>query len=141
MATKFCPRCKEERLKEWFGDPNAPYAICLSCRVEVNGEEKTAKQENRRIRFSQNCAICEAVILDRNAELCEKCGRGIQCFGGSVKMLGRAASYQGRNLRGKKSKKFKRSKTKNRKLQALVKAQSDDARDNYIRFEHAIGGR
>lgn len=133
--TKECPRCNNPRLIEWFGDPKAPYAICLACRVEINGEEKTAKQEKRRQRFSPNCAICESVIS--GGEICNRCENGIKAFNSSVKTLGRAASYLGRNLRGRKPKRRK-FKQQNNKLQRLIKSQRADARDNHVRFEHAI---
>lgn len=134
MATRECPRCNEERLVEWFGDKDAPYAICLSCRVEINGPKKTKQGDS--VQFRANCAICNSAILGRN-EICDRCKRGIELFEGSVKLLGRATSYQGRHLRGKK-RKSKKFKPRNSKLQRLIKSQRDDARDNHLRFEHAI---
>lgn len=137
MVSKLCPRCKEERLKEWFGDPKAPYAICLSCRVEVNGERKTEKQEKRELRFSRNCAICSQVILGAPAEICRQCDSGLRIFNNSPKLLGRAASFLSGKLRRPK-KKPKKFKIRNRKLGELIGSQKADERDNRIRFEHAI---
>lgn len=136
METRICPRCKEPRLVDWFGDRKAPYAICLSCRVEVNGKQKTQKQEKNQIPFRANCAICNSAILGQN-EICAKCEDGIKAFDSSTKLLGRAASYVGRNLRGKK-RKARKFKQRNSKLQKLIQAQRRDANDNYMRFEHAI---
>ncbi len=132
IKTKECPRCNELRLVEWFGEVNAPYAICLACRVEINGPQKS-KQEKK---FSQNCAICNASISRQN-EICANCENGIKAFQNSVKLLGRATAYVGRNLRGKQ-RKPKKFKQRNNKLQKLIKSQRDDARDNYLRFDHAL---
>lgn len=115
-----CPRCNNVRPKEWFGDPKAPYAICLSCRVEVNGERKQEKQQKQRLKFSPNCVICDEQIL-AGFEICANCQRGIELFKNSTKLLGRATSYVGRNLRGKK-RKFKKFRPRNNKLQELIKA-------------------
>lgn len=136
MVTKLCPRCKQDRLKEWFGDPKAPYAICLSCRVEVNGERATEKQERKVLKFSQNCAICNQV-LGAPADICNRCESGLRAFNNSTRLLGRAASFLSGKLRRPK-KRYKKFKARNRKLGELVKQQRADARDNYIRFEHAI---
>jgi len=137
MNSKECPRCNQDRLIEWFGDPKAPYAICLSCRVEVNGQKATEKQERRGLKFSRNCAICSQVLLGSSGEICRQCESGLKVFNHNAKLLGRATSYVSGKLRQPK-KKFKKFKRKNRQLQQLVKEQRRDARDNYIRFEHAV---
>lgn len=139
MSTKFCTRCKEQRLKEWFGDPKAPYAICLSCRVELNGQRATEKQERRALKSSPNCAICWQVLLGPPHEICNQCEAGLRIFNNSPKLLGRAASFVTGRLR-KSRKKPKKIKVRNHRLQKLIQNQRADARDNYIRFEHAIRG-
>jgi len=139
MATQFCTRCKEQRLKEWFGDPKAPYAICLSCRVELNGERKKEKKQKRDIKFSRNCAICTQVLLGAPAEICSQCEEGLKVFNHSPKMLGRAASFLTGKLRQptKKHKKT-RLKIRNSKLHELIRRQAIDDRERGLRFEHAI---
>lgn len=137
MDSKLCPRCKEQRLVEWFGERKAPYAICLSCRVEVNGQRSTEKQEKRALQFRRNCAICDQVLLGPPAEICRQCAAGLQAFNNSPKLVGRASSYISGKLRRPK-KQPKKFKVRNRQLQKLVQNQRADARDNYFRFEHAI---
>ena len=136
MATKRCPRCKEDRMKEWFGDPKAPYAICLSCRVELNGEKK--KKTPRLKKSGANCAICERALL-QIAELCSQCEAGLNAFQNSARLLGRAASFVSGKLRKPKKKhKIRRFKARNSKLQELIRQQRIDDRERGLRFEHAV---
>lgn len=138
MNPRECPRCNQVRLAEWFGDPKAPYAICLSCRVEVNGEKKTAKQERRSLSFRPNCAICSQVLLGEPREICSQCEQGLRIFNNSYKMVARAASYLTGKLRHPRKQKQKKRKITNLKLQKLIGQQKADARDMRVRFEHAI---
>lgn len=139
MTTKFCPRCKEQRMTEWFGERHAPYAICLSCRVEVNGERKTEKQERRFDKFRQNCAICNQVLLGAPRKVCEQCETGLRAFNHNPALLGRATAFVGGNLRQpKKAHKKKRLKVRNNRLHDLIRQQAIDDKERGIRFEHAI---
>lgn len=139
MTTKECPRCNQERLKEWFGDPKAPYAICLSCRVELNGEEKTKRQVKEQTKFRVDCAICAAPLLVNSANICAKCENGIRIFNSSPKMLGRAASFVAGTLRKPiRQRKPKRIKLRNERLQKLIRDQKRDRENTRLRFEHAI---
>lgn len=133
MNPRECPRCNEVRLGEWFGDPKAPYAICLSCRVELNGEKVKPKPKRM---FSRNCAICTKA-LETAGEICLKCEGGLKAFDGSAKRVARAASFLSGHLRRSK-KKFRKVKRQNRKLNELVRQQKADQRDNRLRFEHAL---
>ena len=136
LKTHFCPRCKEERLKEWFGNPKAPYAICLSCRVEVNGEKKTNTPKVRIKRAE--CAICAKGLSERDIDLCLKCEAGVDSFDRSPKLLGRAASYAAGQLRKPKKQHIKRRRAKNERLHRLIKEQARDDRERGLRFEYAI---
>lgn len=135
MDSKLCPRCKEQRLKEWFGDPKAPYAICLSCRVELNGPNA---RSTRGMKFSRNCAICEKPLFEQEklGELCERCQLGIEIFK-TTRLLGRAASFVAGKLRRPKRPR-KRLKARNQKLQTLIRQQNRDDKERGLRFEHAI---
>jgi|SRR6185369_10513550 len=135
--THFCPRCKEDRLKEWFGDPKAPYAICLSCRVEVNGERKKKPAEVK-IRRA-NCAICGRLLDESNQDLCLKCEIGLNSFDRNPKLLARGNAYLLGNLR-KPSKKehHKKRRIRNERLQKLISQQARDDKERGLRFEHAI---
>lgn len=136
MKTKECPRCNEERMIEWFGDPKAPYAICLSCRVEINGEKAKGKAKRPKL-VGRNCAICETPLLSKIGDICAKCDSGLQAFGFSQRVVGRAASYvSGKLCRCRR--KPKKLKQRNHKLRELIKSQRKDARDQRTRFEHAI---
>lgn len=142
MSSKLCPRCKEERLIDWFGDRKAPYAICLSCRVELNGERKTKQQEKRVLKFRANCAICSSPLLPNSSEICRRCEQGIAAFDSSPKMLGRAASFVAGTLRKPiRQRKPKRIKARNQRLQKLIQDQRRDREDARLRFEHAISRR
>lgn len=133
----FCPRCKQDRMEEWFGDPKAPYAICLSCRVEVNGEKKT-KTAKVRIKRAE-CAICTKRLSEHDLDLCIKCEAGVNSFEKSPKLLGRAASYCSGQLRKPHKKQhIKRQRIKNEKLRRLISQQARDDRERGLRFEHAI---
>lgn len=138
MATKFCPRCKEQRLKDWFGDPKAPYAICLSCRIEVKAEEKTQKQQAQAIAPKlRNCAICDRTLFQSAGDICGNCQELLKLANNSVKILGRAASYISGKLR-RPSGKHKRFKHRNTKLGKLIHQQYIDDKERGLRFEHAI---
>lgn len=121
---------------EWFGDPRQPYAICLSCRVEVNGEEKAAKQQRRIERSSPNCLICEAVVIFKDDDICERCIDALNHLS-TTKLLGRAQQYTAGKIR-KPARKSKKLKRKNHRLFELVNAQRTDAKDRNLRFERAI---
>jgi hypothetical protein len=124
-------------MKEWFGDPKAPYAICLSCRVEINGEKKKVAAEVKIKRA--NCAICAFSLFRREVDLCSKCEAGLRAFDNSPKLLGRAASYAGGKLRRpRKSGKRQRLKVRNVRLQKLIRDQHRDDSERGLRFEHAI---
>lgn len=134
--THFCPRCKQERLKAWFGDPKAPYAICLSCRVEVNGEKKQKAAEVLIKRAS--CAICARLLDEHDHDLCVRCEAGLNHFQRSHKLLARAASYLLGNLRKPKKRHVKGRRRRNEKLQQLIQEQARDDTERGLRFEHAI---
>jgi hypothetical protein len=135
MKSRECPRCNEQRLIEWFGDPKAPYAICLRCRIEVNGETKQKKVVKQR---SRNCAICSQVLLGATREeTCDQCEAGLRIFNHSHVLLGRAASYVGGTLR-KPKKQRRRFKVRNQKLGELIKQQRRDDKERGLRFDHAI---
>lgn len=133
MDSKLCPRCKEPRLKEWFGDPKAPYAICLSCRVELNGPNA---RSTRGMKLSHNCAICEKALLEKEklGELCNRCQAGIEIFK-TTRLLGRAASFVAGKLRKPKRQKSKRLKRRNHQLQELIRQQNRDDKERGLRFE------
>jgi RNA polymerase subunit RPABC4/transcription elongation factor Spt4 len=137
LKTHFCPRCKQDRLKEWFGDPKAPYAICLSCRVELNGERK---KEAVAVKLRRaNCAICARLLDERDRDLCIRCEAGLNSFDRNHKLLARGAAYLIGNLRkpGKKEHR-KRPRARNKKLQRLISEQAQDDKERGLRFEHAI---
>lgn len=139
MKTKFCPRCKQDRMTEWFGDPKAPYAICLSCRVELNGKPKTKAPDNSANNFNRNCAICSQILLGAHHKICEQCEDGLRMFNNNPKLVARAASYLSGQLRQPvRNQKKKRVKARNQQLMELVNRQRADARDAALRFEHAI---
>lgn len=131
--TKLCPRCKEPRLIEWFGERNAPYAICLSCRVELNGEKSIKRQEKA---LSPQCVVCSALIF-ADHQICIKCENGIKAFDSSAKLLSRAAAFVGGNLRSAKQK-VPKIRKKKRRLEKLVQQQRRDATDRNMRFEHSV---
>lgn len=132
---KWCPRCKQDRMIEWFGEPQAPYAICLACRVELNGEEKTKRQEHIRQRFVKLCPVCD-VALPSNEELCDRCTVAARIWN-SARLLGRAQAFITGNLRHPR-KQPKKHKRKNQRLRELVESQRQDGRDRNIRFDHAV---
>lgn len=140
MATKWCPRCKEQRMVEWFGDPKQPYAICLSCRVEMNGEKKRDRQQKAvqqaHVRLSQNCAICCSALLAQNHDICSRCDSALKILN-TPKLLGRAAAFVSGRLRISKHKP-KKFKQRSHRLYNLIHAQQRDANDRELRFEHAV---
>lgn len=127
-------------MKEWFGDSEAPYAICLSCRVEVNGERKKRVAEVK-IRRA-NCAICTRSLDEHDQDLCIRCEAGLKLFDRNHKLLARGAAYLIGNLR-KPSKKEHRKKrrVRNEKLHRLISQQARDDKERGLRFEHAVSER
>lgn len=133
--TRLCPRCKEPRMIEWFGDPKAPYAICYKCRAEVRAERKAEQEQERYI--NNKCVICGDIHASFATEICSTCHRGIEAFQRSAKLLSRAASFVNKSLRRphKQAKKFKRQ---NKQVRELIQSQRADARETRLRFERAI---
>lgn len=123
-------------MKEWFGDPKAPYAICLSCRVEVNGEKKQKSSELRIKRA--NCAVCARLLDEHDQDLCIKCEAGLSYFQRNHKLLARASAYLVGGLRKPKKQHVKKRRRRNERLQKLISEQARDDRERGLRFERAI---